>query len=1260
MPEQNIEVRLSADASSLERDVQGATRDVRGLGQASDENAQRMGRNFQRAGTSLAVVGTAAIAVGVQAVGLANTFELNFAKIEGLVGVASGEIDGMKDAVLQLAGETAVAPQELSTALFTITSAGLRGQEALDALEVAARGSAAGLGETGTVAQAMAGFLNAYAASGITAAEAGDFLAATARAGNFEVSQLAGALGQVTPIASTLGVSTGDLGGSIALLTRTSGNASQAITQVRAVLNSMLRPSGQATEILAEFGLTGQDVRDTLQEDGLVAALEQMEAAAQGDQEAFAAMLGSSEAIGGALSILNADAQTINDTFGAVADSTGVLDEAFEAVAGTNAFAMDQAMVDIKTALTELGLVIAEAIIPVIQTLVPIITTMVGIFTSLPGPIQSVVIALGALALPAGLAMRSMGRMMQTMSPEQRAKVSQFASQGIRRLGTAMVGLGPAGALAGAAIIGLGIAFAISRRRAAEARERAEELTTALRDQEGSVPNLVTNLADLVEQYGNIAAQAEGAEDGVAAAGVEMGAFLGLLSEMGTDGGTEAFDALSASVRDQLVPAMITGTDEFESFQDLLGEAAQAAHGGALDMDLLSEAVRDAGFANEDLFLAMVETTDGSREQLLGLQDLADTLDEQADAYDDVTDSQRDAVEETIRLARENGTLTEGQAAAALEAVAASEDYGTLQDALADVTTQVEAAIGATGEAEVAVEDMGVAAEEAAAQTELLEGEAAAAAEAGDALATSTRDAAEASTEMADALGSVNDAMSEANALLDAMNGGQIAYDTALLNSAQRTEELSELLGTYAGGLDVGTGAGRAFVDQVRDIATTYRDELIAGLDSGNLTVDEAIARQGNYEASLRTTLEQANFTNEEIQLLLDTYLLTPEEILTAVELDSAEARADAEEVIDLLLEYGELTPEALLELDPSLADSALAETLLGLTNFDAESAEAALEVGTVDFDMDLASALLQLSGFDVEEAEALLLGDPSDLQAAVDLAASELGVYESGDYTATLDADRRPAAAAVLAQFLDLESFGASVQTATMTAQTNQASVTNVANELDQAAMPGGAARPATIRARTSNVATVDRSLDTTANRRTATIRVQTANNGTANSNINNTARNRTSTIYVSTINLRAHGGIDEGQGSAGGSPRPSAGVFSSPTAIFGEAGPEAFIPLSPSRRASALPILGEAAERLGATLLLARGGILGSSATPLLRSRGVARSGSGGAGGEGQRTISIVINNPAPEPASSSLPRAMRRAASGHVNLQVVGGQL
>lgn len=335
---------------------------------SAEQSLKALGTRMQDVGNSMTMSITAPlVALGVAAFKVSKDFEASMSKIVGLVGIAADEVDKMKDGVLSLSGKTAKAPKELADGLFVLTSAGLRGQIALDALEASAKAGSAGLGEVNDIARSVAGTINAYGSEIMSAAKATDIIVATARAGNFETSQLAASLGRVLPFAKQVGATFEDTGGAIALLTRTNGDAAQSVTQMAALFKAFVVPTEEAKKVFEEFGTSAADIRDIISTQGLPAALAHLDKMLGGNREKLGRLVGSSEAASAAFQILDADATTISETFGVVNNAIGMTDDAFAAAANTAEFQWQQALVAGKMALVSLGESVKNVFLPMLN-----------------------------------------------------------------------------------------------------------------------------------------------------------------------------------------------------------------------------------------------------------------------------------------------------------------------------------------------------------------------------------------------------------------------------------------------------------------------------------------------------------------------------------------------------------------------------------------------------------------------------------------------------------------------------------------------------------------------------------------------------------------------------------------------------------------------------------------------------------------------------------------------------------------------------
>jgi TP901 family phage tail tape measure protein len=307
-------------------------------------------------------------AMTVRATEAFSNFELAMSRVEGLVGLTAGEVRTFTADILNLSKALGKPPDELASALYFITSAGLRGTAALDALTASARASVAGLGETRVVADAVTSALNAYSRSGLTSAQITDALTAAVREGKVAASELAPSLGRILPIASSMNVALTDVLGTLAVLTRTGSSASEAVTGIRAVLLSLLAPSAGASKAIKAAGLDLGQLREMVQKPGgLVQALRLLHEAFKNNEDGLSDVLPNVRALSASLSVLSQDATAVDGVLAGVRNSAGSLDKAFGVTANTLSFQWGRVAAQFKTTLVDVGGVIGSRLMPLLE-----------------------------------------------------------------------------------------------------------------------------------------------------------------------------------------------------------------------------------------------------------------------------------------------------------------------------------------------------------------------------------------------------------------------------------------------------------------------------------------------------------------------------------------------------------------------------------------------------------------------------------------------------------------------------------------------------------------------------------------------------------------------------------------------------------------------------------------------------------------------------------------------------------------------------
>jgi TP901 family phage tail tape measure protein len=394
----DVVVDIKASTAQYERAMGRATRQTGGLSSKLGQVA-KVGAALGGAAVvaGVAALGAAVVKVGVDAAKGFAQFETSLAQIEGLVGVAREDLDAMTVDLKELAVEAGRGPQELADALFFITSAGLEGADAMDALEVSAKAATAGLGDTATIADVVTSAMNAYGSDVLSAAQSTDVLVAAVREGKAAAPELSGALGQVIPIASSMGVRFDEVGASIAAMTRTGLNAAEASTALKSILTSILAPSTDAAKALDGLGLSASGLQDQIRSEGLFATLQTLAERFDGNTEATTRVFGNVRALTGVLSLMGSNAAATEEIFDSLASSTGALDTAFGAAADTGAFAFAQAKASIEVALLEVGEQILPKLADAMDRIAPLLPELVGGI----GDLAIAAVEFGTSAVPA-------------------------------------------------------------------------------------------------------------------------------------------------------------------------------------------------------------------------------------------------------------------------------------------------------------------------------------------------------------------------------------------------------------------------------------------------------------------------------------------------------------------------------------------------------------------------------------------------------------------------------------------------------------------------------------------------------------------------------------------------------------------------------------------------------------------------------------------------------------------------------------------
>ena len=429
------------------------------------KDSRQFGASLNQVGSSVRNFGNQVLILGFQLTFLASgamiavinsaaQFEKEMTKIITLVGVSQEQVGEWSEQLLALAPALGETPRALAEGLFFITSAGIRdATTAMDVLEISAKAAAIGMGSVKDVANAVTSVMQAYASSGLTAADATDILTATVREGKTQAEELAPSIGRVIPIASQMGVSFQEVGAFIATFTRLGVPAAVAVTSLRSALTAILKPSSKAKTALAEYGLTMDNVRQTIDDEGLAQALIQLSVVLNDDDEAFGEVIGSARGLTGVLAVTGDLTEDYKEILDNLNNSAGITAEGFEVVSQTTAFMADQARASAEVLANSFGQILLPGINSVLEVLREMLLGISEFTKQNPalvktiGALAGVVTVLGPLLIISGLLISSIGTLITAVGALGTVLLGILNIVPLIVAGFAAIGVGIAGSL---------------------------------------------------------------------------------------------------------------------------------------------------------------------------------------------------------------------------------------------------------------------------------------------------------------------------------------------------------------------------------------------------------------------------------------------------------------------------------------------------------------------------------------------------------------------------------------------------------------------------------------------------------------------------------------------------------------------------------------------------------------------------------------------------------------------------------------------
>lgn len=360
-----------------------------------------LGEGITELGSSMTLGLTVPIvAAGGAATSVAANFDDAMSQVQGALGGASADMDGLRNLALQLGADTVFSATESAQAMVELAKGGLteaqiKGGALAASMDLAAAGQLNLADAAATTVQMMGSFgLGAGDATRIANA-----LAGAANASSADVSDLTQAMSQCSAQASLAGWSLEDTAAALALFADHGVKGSDAGTSLKTMLQRLAAPTDQAAEAIAAYGLNIRDSNGKMKDISGIADELTGKLGGLSDAERDAALqtIFGSDASRAAAILMQSGSEGLAKYIAATNDAT-----AAETMANAQKGELSWALENMGGAIESASIAFGTALAPAITAVAGVIGNVAEAFASLPAGVQTSIAVVLALAAALG------------------------------------------------------------------------------------------------------------------------------------------------------------------------------------------------------------------------------------------------------------------------------------------------------------------------------------------------------------------------------------------------------------------------------------------------------------------------------------------------------------------------------------------------------------------------------------------------------------------------------------------------------------------------------------------------------------------------------------------------------------------------------------------------------------------------------------------------------------------------------------------
>jgi TP901 family phage tail tape measure protein len=287
-----------------------------------------LSRMTKGVGIAMAAITAAFIAGVVQVTKKADEFQRAMSNVASIVDTSAINMQELTMSLFQLdpaLGETT----DLTNGLYQAFSAGAEtAEEAMDVTIQSATFAKAALTDTKTAVDVLTTAINAYGKENMDASTASDIFFKTVQLGKITGEELSATIGQSIPLFASTGIELQELAAGMAAMTKQGVSASNATTQLNAIVNAFLKPSEAMKDALEDIGV--ESGAAFLETEGLAGALSLLEQQTGGNASELGKLIPNIRGMRGAMALTGTGGQEFARVLREMESATGATQEAFE------------------------------------------------------------------------------------------------------------------------------------------------------------------------------------------------------------------------------------------------------------------------------------------------------------------------------------------------------------------------------------------------------------------------------------------------------------------------------------------------------------------------------------------------------------------------------------------------------------------------------------------------------------------------------------------------------------------------------------------------------------------------------------------------------------------------------------------------------------------------------------------------------------------------------------------------------------------